>query len=120
LSNKNLGPCIIERTKYIQAALDNLSDTSTYELLEPNDGQQSIIGAKQNIIKFLWDYHHFLTKDDNTFFLWRSLEVKDKYSYFYISTKVHKTPWKSRPITLAAGSITGTGMMRQSRTQTQR
>jgi hypothetical protein len=104
-SDKNLGPCIIERTKYIQAALDHLSDAATYERLDPNDALQSIIGVEQNIIKFLGDYHHSISKDDNTF-LWRSLEVQDKFSYFYITAKVHKTPWKPRPITSTAGSIT--------------
>jgi menaquinone-dependent protoporphyrinogen IX oxidase len=104
-SDKNLGPCIIERTKYIQAALDHLSNATTYERLEPHNAQQSIIGVEQNIIKFLRDYHYSISKDDNTF-LWQSLEVNDKYIYFYITAKVHKTPWKPRPITLTAGSIT--------------
>jgi hypothetical protein len=103
--DKNLGPCIIKRTKYIQAALDHLSNTATYKWLKPNDAQQSIIGVEQNIIKFLGDYHHSISKDENTF-LWGSLEVNDKYSYFYITAKVHKTPWKPRLITLTAGSIT--------------
>ncbi|WP_288992769.1 hypothetical protein [uncultured Marinobacter sp.] len=49
---KKLGPCIIERTKYIQATLDHLSDAATYERLDPNDALQSIIGVEQNIIKF--------------------------------------------------------------------
>jgi menaquinone-dependent protoporphyrinogen IX oxidase len=104
--DKNLGPWIIENPKYIQAALDHLSDTATYERLEPNNAQQSIIGVDQNIFKFLGDYyHHSLTKDDKTF-IWQSLVVKDKYSNFYITAKVHKTPWKPRPITSTAGSIT--------------
>jgi hypothetical protein len=105
-SDKNLGPCIIERTKYIQAALDHISNMATYERIEPNDAQLSIVHVEQNIIKFLGDYHDFLSKDDNTF-LWRSLKVKDnKYSYFYITAKVHKTSRKPRPITWTAGSIT--------------
>jgi menaquinone-dependent protoporphyrinogen IX oxidase len=78
---------------------------ATYERLEPNNAQQSINGVEQNIIKFLGDYHHSLTKDNNTF-LWRSLEVKDKVQLIYITAKVHKTPWKPRPITSTAGSVT--------------
>ena len=39
---KNLGPCIIECTKYIQAALDHLSDAATYERLEPNDAKRGM------------------------------------------------------------------------------
>jgi hypothetical protein len=35
-----------------------------------------------------------------------SLEVTDPFAYFYILAKVHKTPWKSRPIVSVSGSIT--------------
>ena len=104
-SDKNLGPCIIERTKYVEAALDHLSDAATYERLEPNDALQAINSLENNICTFLSDYNDYFTKEDRTF-LWRSLEVPDKFSYFYITAKVHKTPWKPRPITSTAGSIT--------------
>jgi hypothetical protein len=58
---------------------------ATYKQLKTSDALlQSIIGVEENIIKFLGDYHHSLTKDDNTF-LRCSLRVKDKYSYFYIT-----------------------------------
>jgi hypothetical protein len=97
-SDRNLGPCIIDHSKYIHTALDHLSDMTTYKQLDPNNALQSIIGVKENIIKFLGDYYHSITKDDNTFHLWQSLKVKDKYSYFYVTAKkVHKTPWKPRP-----------------------
>jgi hypothetical protein len=104
-SDKNLGPCIIERTKYMQAALHHLSDAATYERLEPDDALQSINALETNILTFFSDYNDCFTKEDRTF-LWRSLEVRDKFSYFYITAKVHKTPWKPRPITSTAGSIT--------------
>jgi hypothetical protein len=41
-SDKNLGPCIIKPTKYMQAALHHLSDAATYEQLEPKDAMQAI------------------------------------------------------------------------------
>ena len=104
-SDKNLGPCIIERTKYMQAALHHLSDAATYERLEPNNAMQAINSLEANILSFLSDYNDYFTKEDRTF-LWRSLEVPDKFSYFYITAKVHKNPWKPRPITSTAGSIT--------------
>jgi hypothetical protein len=104
-SDKNLGPCIIERSRYIQAALDHLSDDATYKRLEPQDALQAINALENNLLTFLSDYHHCFSKEDNNF-LWRSLNVADKFSYFYITAKVHKTPWKPRPITSTAGSIT--------------
>jgi len=33
------------------------------------------------------------------------MNVKDKFSYIYITAKIHKTPWKTCPIVSAAGSI---------------
>ena len=33
-ADKNLGPCIIERDRYIAACLDHLSDTTTYRRLD--------------------------------------------------------------------------------------
>jgi hypothetical protein len=104
-SDKNLGPCIIKRTKYMQAALHHLSDAATYERLEPDDALQSINALETNILTFFSDFNDCFTKEDRTF-LWRSLEVPDKFSYFYITAKVHKTPWKPRHITSTAGSIT--------------
>jgi hypothetical protein len=71
---------------------------------EPNDALQSINALKTNILTFFSDYNDCFTKEDRNF-LWRSLEVPDKFSYFYITAKVHKTPWKPRPITSTAGSI---------------
>jgi hypothetical protein len=89
----------------MQAALHHLSDAITYKRLEPNDALQAINALKTNILTFLSDYNHCFTKEDRTF-LWRSLEVPDKFNCFYITVKVHKTPWKPRPITSTAGSIT--------------
>ena len=52
-SDKKLGPCIIERAKYIKATLDHLSGTATYERLEPNDALQAILGVEHSIVNFL-------------------------------------------------------------------
>jgi hypothetical protein len=104
-SDKNLGPCIIERCNYIKAALAHLSDPDTYEELEKDEALQAIRTLRNNIMEFLTTFKDHFTKEDNTF-LWRSLEVADHFSYFYITAKVHKKPWKPRPITSTAGSIT--------------
>jgi hypothetical protein len=77
----------------------------TNKQLEPDDALQSINALETNILTFFSDYNDCFTKKDRTF-LWQSLEVPDKFSSFYITDKVHKTPWKPRPITSTAGSIT--------------
>jgi hypothetical protein len=85
--------------------LNHLYDAATYERLKPNDALKGINSLKTNILIFLSNYHHYVTKEDRTF-PWRSLEVTNKFSYFNITAKVHKIPWKPRPITSTAGSIT--------------
>jgi hypothetical protein len=67
-SDKNLGPCIIKRTKYMQAALHHLSDAATNERLEPDDALNAINMLKTNILSFLSDYNHYFTKEDRTFY----------------------------------------------------
>jgi hypothetical protein len=68
-SDKNLGPCIIERTKYMQAALHHLSDAATYERLEPGDALQAINALETDILTFFSDYNDCFSKEDITF-LW--------------------------------------------------
>ncbi|CAJ1931841.1 unnamed protein product [Cylindrotheca closterium] len=39
-------------------------------------------------------------------YLQRTLDrVTDSYAYFYALAKIHKSPWKTRPIVLVSGSL---------------
>jgi hypothetical protein len=49
--------------------------------------------------------HYFQKTEADAKFLTRSLQVKDAFAYFYLLAKVHKTPWKTRPIVSVCGSI---------------
>ena len=103
-TDKNLGPAIIETKSYIQRALDeHLSDSNTYgklhELAADSWMDELRDEIKTKIIARLPE------GNDKTF-LQRSLGVvKDPFAYFYLLAKVHKTPWKSRPIILVSGSL---------------
>jgi hypothetical protein len=105
-SDKNLGPVVMERELYINRALEeHLQNANTYRQLttEMGDGRvKSIIRMITNFNEcFLQQRHHSDYK-----YIARSLEVPDPYSYFYLLAKVHKSPWKTRPIISASGSIT--------------
>jgi hypothetical protein len=109
-TDKNLGPAIIERDEYIRRALqDHLLDQSTYRQLSETAANHRIKAITVSIGNFLGRF--FNNKDFTTSsvrkFLQRSLTEsnKDPFGYFYMLAKIHKTPWKTRPIISCSGSI---------------
>jgi hypothetical protein len=104
-ADKNLGPCIIERAQYIQCALqDHLLDSTTYRKLKQQQANRQIDSIKNKLNQFIEYYERKLDPSDIKF-LKRTLEVIDPYPKFYITAKIHKKPWKSRPIVSVSGSL---------------
>ena len=102
-SDKNLGPVILERDEYIRRVfLDHLYNPSVYELLTPTYAEKLVREIREKLTAFTEE--QFLSRDDRTF-IRQSMEVEDPYSYFYITAKVHKTPWATRPIVSYSGSL---------------
>ena len=106
-TDKNLGPCAIERNDYVKFAwLDHLSDTATYRRLSSYD-----LGVRINSIRTLIDYfchtYKSLSKNDLQFITRKTNEVtNDKAcSYMYLLPKIHKKPLKTRAIISYSGSI---------------
>jgi hypothetical protein len=58
----------------------------------------------RQVTDFISEFKQVFTKQDLTF-LRRSITVKDPYPKFYITAKVHKKPWKTRPIVSISGSL---------------
>jgi hypothetical protein len=69
-----------------------------------NEATTAIKALKQTVGSFIEEYNLSFIKKDHTY-LYRSLEVEDPFPHFYITAKVHKTPWKTRPIKSMSGSI---------------
>jgi hypothetical protein len=104
-TDKNLGPAILERSEYINRALaDHLEDPQTYKQLQEREATAAIASLAQTVESFFEEHNKSLTKLDQTY-LYRSLDVVDPFPHFYITAKVHKTPWKTRPIVSTSGSI---------------
>ena len=105
-ADKNLGPCIMERHEYTARALhDHLLDDTIYERLSPQDATDRILTVKNAIKDFIQNFEEDISRPDRKF-LARSLDVEDPFAYFYLTAKVHKHPWKTRPIVSHSGSIT--------------
>ena len=96
---------ILEKSEYITRTLAHLSDTTTYQQLSANDAKRKVDQTATLIESFLFIHARDITNADQTF-LWRSLDVQDKFAHFYVMAKVHKSPWTLRPIVSVSGSIT--------------
>ena len=107
-TDKNLGPAIMERQKYLDLAWrDHLSDTNTYQRLSEDT-------ANSHISKIIADIHFFTTRFNKCLrpheikYITRLLEqttITTAYSRMYLLAKIHKTPLKTRAIISYSGSI---------------
>lgn len=106
-ADKNLGPCIIERTIYVQRALhDHLLDTTTYRPLSLLQATSETHHTKRRIEQFLHTHKKSIKATALKFLLRATSAVTDATSKFYLTFKIHKTPWKTRPIVSTCGSLT--------------
>lgn len=104
-TDKNLGPAVLERTTYIRRALsEHLLCPSQYKSLSESEAYAHLETVKMKL-------NRFITKTirrghpDATFLRRHRDMVKDPFSHFYIIAKVHKNPWKTRPIVSYCGSL---------------
>eukprot|EP00957_Ditylum_brightwellii_P132612 10112690-Ditylum_brightwellii.AAC.1 len=57
------------------------------------------------IRKWIRKYHTDIAEMERQFILTALAENKDPFPAFYLLAKVHKIPWKTRPIVSCAGSL---------------
>jgi hypothetical protein len=104
-TDKNLGPAVIERSEYVQEALKHLTDESTYRRLTQPQAQSRLEAIKPLLDDFLVTFKNQIDQCDRTFLRRSSDQVEDPYSHFYVTAKIHKTPWKTRLIVSYCGSL---------------
>lgn len=104
--DKNLGPAVIERTRYIHFAhRDHLSDNRTYQRLS----SAQVISFEQRIErafdKWLTKFSQNLNPFEKKFLRHHRMHYQHAFSTFYITFKVHKSPLKTRPIVSTSGTL---------------
>jgi hypothetical protein len=115
-TDKNLGPAITERKTYVERAfIDHLLDKSTYQQLSELEFHAAIATISTTFKNFMneffpvGDHRETAPRKLQRIFLNRSFEAaadsETPFNYFYLLAKVHKTPWKTRPIVSCSGSL---------------
>ncbi|CAJ1951612.1 unnamed protein product [Cylindrotheca closterium] len=104
-SDKNLGPVILEQEVYLRRCLTDHLLTRPYQQLSQEEADNFTSETRHLLKKFLTENSYPNSEMDMTY-LRRSLEsVTDPYAYFYVLAKIHKSPWKTRPIISVSGSL---------------
>lgn len=104
--DKNLGPAIIETTIYIQRALqDHLHNQQVYRQLSMREAFNQMKSIKQSILVFIESNTNNLSDDEKRFLQYHMSKCKNPFPTFYMTMKVHKNPWKTRPIVSCSGSL---------------
>lgn len=111
LSDKNLGPVIMERVEYERRVWkDHLNDKTTYMEITAEEAEELFdIGLKMKVKNFVHKYRNQLDDDEHTYFERYLDREKHRIPQFYMTIKVHKMDkegnWKTRPVVGACGSV---------------
>ena len=106
-TDKNLGPAILECTVYKERCLkDHLLDRKTYRRLTALTAFQKLRDSSKQMFKLIQAYKEVLPEHELTYFE-RSFSIQTRIPQFYTIPKVHKTPWKTRPIVSCMNSQLG-------------
>jgi hypothetical protein len=107
--DKNLGPCILGRHLYIyRGCLEHLGNRRNYKQLSENEAKGHLKMLTYRMERWIrkWSDEVELLTDPEVTFLRRSKEQNpDRFARFRMTAKVHKTPWKMRPIVCCAGTF---------------
>ena len=115
--DKNLGPCILERELYIFKAFEeHLGNERNYKPLS----EVAVKGRQRGLQYLFRDWiskyrprlnhekptkYTCISKAEYTFLTRALKHYPDKLARFRMMAKVHKTPWKMRPVICCAGTF---------------
>ena len=107
-ADKNLGGCIMSRDDYIARAFsDHLGNINVYRRIsqfEAYDRQIQLANKLESLLTE-WDDDKLISPAEWDFLQTSIDKYKDKPTRFRLTIKVHKNPWKTRPIVCCAGTM---------------
>jgi hypothetical protein len=90
--DKNLGPCILEKTQYISRVRGLLSNREAYLRLSEAEAHLQVGNLRTALHDWLHDYKHKLPKNEYAFLARHLKNCQHPFGAFYILLKIHKTP----------------------------
>ena len=115
--DKNLGPCILDRKIYIhKGCLEHLGNSVNYQSLSKERAFTCQRGLQYVFRAFISKYrprteheeaadYTCISQAEDTFLRRALKKYPDKLSRFRMTAKVHKSPYKMRPIVCCAGTF---------------
>jgi len=106
MADKNQGTALVPVPVYASAGIaEHLGNTQVYQRLSNLESVCHEKLLRQKIISFIGKWKFRLQPAEYTF-LERALEqTKGRIAKFRMTIKVHKKPWKTRPIVCCVGTL---------------
>lgn len=109
-TDKNLGPAIIERDRYIRLIMsDHLHNTATYKRLNPHEQQHAQQSIADHLKQWIKTHKNELSKSDLSSLRIHLKNNVQPFARFYGILKAHKAaegrPLSTRPIVSCPGSL---------------
>ena len=110
--DKNLGPALINTSTYIDRAFtDHLNCRTTYKELTEEEAHFHMSKVAKTIWEWMIKYstttkkHKGICRKELSFLQANFEPENAKLPVFYLTLKVHKNPWTTRPIVSCSGSL---------------
>jgi hypothetical protein len=104
LSDKNLGPVIMDTSTYVSMVLKEHLLTPDYLQISQLEAKHRMESLTQTLKNLLKNHQEILSKPEILYFE-RSLQLPLRLPVFYGLPKVHKTPITLRPVVSSCGSL---------------
>jgi hypothetical protein len=103
-SDKNLGPAVLDTSRYITQVLEEHLLTKDYRQLSREDALYCMDQLKVTLKKLIQENSSSLSESEHTYFK-RSLTNRFRLPIFYGLPKVHKSPFSLRPVLSTTNSL---------------